>query len=364
MSKQRISWIDAAKGIGIIAIVLGHGSNGVLRCVCLSFNSIIFFVLAGLTFCRKTEAESTFLCFDDGRDFKTFLRSSFKTLAVPYLFWGIISIFVYFFFGRLTADKLNMEQSHFEILPNLISLLYGNSDTGYFEWNRPLWFLPCLLAVELLWFWALKISVNRDAAGGKKWGIYVTAMLLSASNMAFIFFSGYKFILPFELETAISMVFFFGIGLILRDGAFLSFVKKHVLEKKKVWQYLYILCGAGLTIALSAANGLTDTRSDQYVNLPIYVVNALCACFTVLLLAKVAPRSPILEYMGQKTMAILVMHKFPIMFVRVILPQVDKKISEGNLLYELLVCAFAIGSCLIVEKVISMAAPQVFGKAR
>ena len=187
-------------------------------------------------------------------------------------------------------------------------------------------------AVELLWFLALKISVNRNAAGSKKWGIYVTAMLLSASNMAFIFFSGYKFILPFELETAISMVFFFGIGLILRDGAFLSFVKKHVLEKKKVWQYLYILCGAGLTIALSAANGLTDTRSDQYVNLPIYVVNALCACFTVLLLAKVIPRSPILEYMGQKTMAILVMHKFPIMFVRVILPQVDKKISEGNLL--------------------------------
>ena len=66
--------------------------------------------------------------------------------------------------------------------------------------------------MELLWFLALKISVNRNAAGGKKWGIYVTAMLLSVSNMAFISFSGYKFILPFEMETAISMMFFLALG--------------------------------------------------------------------------------------------------------------------------------------------------------
>ena len=89
---------------------------------------------------------------------KVFLRDLFQTLGIPYLFWGIVSILIYALMGRLTVNALNMDQSHFEIGSNVISLIYGNSDTGYFEWNRPLWFLPCLFLVELLWFFILTTS--------------------------------------------------------------------------------------------------------------------------------------------------------------------------------------------------------------
>ena len=43
MDKNRILWIDVAKGIGIFAIVLGHCSFGTLQYICFSFNSVIFF---------------------------------------------------------------------------------------------------------------------------------------------------------------------------------------------------------------------------------------------------------------------------------------------------------------------------------
>lgn len=39
---NRIEWIDIAKCVGIIAIVLGHASSGAVQIICFSFNSVIF----------------------------------------------------------------------------------------------------------------------------------------------------------------------------------------------------------------------------------------------------------------------------------------------------------------------------------
>lgn len=364
MSKQRISWIDIAKCMGIVAIVLGHCSSGNLQCVCFSFNSVIFFVLAGMTFCRKKEETDAYLSFDNERTLKSFLYKAFRTLFVPYLFWGLVSILIYSVMGELTANTLNMPQSHFEIGKNLIFLLYGNSDTGYFEWNRPLWFLPCLLMVELLWFLILKMSETFNKIKNFIWMVYTSTLLLSAAYMIFISYSGCKFVLPFELETAISMMFFFGIGLFCRNEKFLIFINKYILPQKNILQYLYLVCGAGLTIFLSVVNGLTDTRSDYYSNGFIYILNALCACFFIIFIARIIYCSSWMEYIGQRTMAILVMHKFPIMFLRVFFPFIEQKMSEGNILCEIIICAFTIGCCLIAEKIMSMIVPEVFGNSR
>lgn len=364
MSKQQISWIDIAKCIGIAAIVLGHCSSGNLKCICFSFNSVIFFVLAGMTFCRKKEKTDTYLNFDNERTLKIFLYRAFRTIFVPYLFWGLISILIYSIMGKITAETLNLSQSHFEIGKNFIFLFYGNSDTGYFEWNRPLWFLPCLLMVELLWFLILKISETFHKTKKTIWVIYTSTMLLSAAYMIFISFSGNKFVFPFELETAISMMFFFGVGLFFRNEKFINLIHKYVLSDKKLLQYLYLAFGTGLTIFLSVVNGLTDTRSDYYSNAFIYILNALCACFLIIFLARVIYFNSLMEYIGQRTMAILVMHKFPIMFLRVFFPFIEQKISEGNILCEIVICVFTIGCCLIAEKAISMIVPEVFGKGR
>lgn len=88
MSKQRLSWIDIAKCIGIFAIVLGHCSAGKLQWICFSFNSVIFFVLAGMTFCRKTGETDAYFDFDHERTFKSFLHRTFRTIGIPYLLWG------------------------------------------------------------------------------------------------------------------------------------------------------------------------------------------------------------------------------------------------------------------------------------
>lgn len=71
---KRKSFIDIAKGIGIILVVLGHLDTGgqISREIIYSFHMPLFFILSGAF--AKTNT-----------DFKAYLTKSFKTLYIPYL---------------------------------------------------------------------------------------------------------------------------------------------------------------------------------------------------------------------------------------------------------------------------------------
>lgn len=56
---QRINWIDSAKGIGILLVVLGHSTGNIedpLNKAILSFHMPLFFFLSGL--CSKQKEEN------------------------------------------------------------------------------------------------------------------------------------------------------------------------------------------------------------------------------------------------------------------------------------------------------------------
>ena len=80
---KRIEWIDVAKGIGILFIILGHVFNtGFLRKWIFSFHVPFFFVVAGFTFSIN-------------RGIVDFVIRKAKTLWIPYLFWSCFSIVLY-----------------------------------------------------------------------------------------------------------------------------------------------------------------------------------------------------------------------------------------------------------------------------
>lgn len=61
MSKKRIEWIDIAKGITILLVVIGHGAiNGALRGIIFSFHMPLFFILSSITF-RLSENHDMFV---------------------------------------------------------------------------------------------------------------------------------------------------------------------------------------------------------------------------------------------------------------------------------------------------------------
>lgn len=58
---KRIAWIDVAKGLLIILVILGHSNiNDITAAVINSFHMAAFFVLSGITFRRKKAHSENF----------------------------------------------------------------------------------------------------------------------------------------------------------------------------------------------------------------------------------------------------------------------------------------------------------------
>ena len=77
---ERVEWIDCAKGIGIILVIMGHSiCPDTLLYWLYTFHMPLFFFLSGLTF-----------NFDKYFEFKSFVISKIKSLLIPYALLSLI----------------------------------------------------------------------------------------------------------------------------------------------------------------------------------------------------------------------------------------------------------------------------------
>ena len=134
INKKRINWIDIAKCIGIFLIVVAHvKSTGPIREM-ITYSVPFFFYLTGLTFHKK---ENT----------KQFIISKIKTLYIPYIIVGLVSIFIYLLLGRYIGENVGFNVK--AIFKNLFGLVYANAGLDNMMWNRPLWFI-CTYLVAII----------------------------------------------------------------------------------------------------------------------------------------------------------------------------------------------------------------------
>ena len=85
MEKERIEWVDIAKGIAIIAMIIGHGCpKRAIVSFIFSFHMPLFFILSGIVY--KTNS-------------KGMVSKKIKSLIVPYFIFSIdqfLSIILFF----------------------------------------------------------------------------------------------------------------------------------------------------------------------------------------------------------------------------------------------------------------------------
>lgn len=359
-SKNRVEFIDVAKGLGIIFIVLGHvckaGTHSVLRIFCYSFNAQLFFFLSGLTFlglginCVESAKQPNGL-----KQVKKWV----SRILVPYFIWGFISILIYCGLGvitKSTEDSLSFGK-------NIMALLYGNSNSDYFQWNRPLWFLPCIFIVYLLWYVVLRIIANlgKDAKRNQ----YILIMITIISYVFTIVLARMDFAirLPFSTEVAIYMFPLFGFGLVIKN----TLVRRGDITHHNYTRFrLAILSLLLFTIAitLGAATIRTGLRQVIFNGYLRFSAVTILECIAILLLAKLMEKNKILRYMGKRTLPILLMHKFPILFFQALVP-FTKNFFEGEFAYrtvaEITLTVVSIFMCLLVDRFIIKFCPIMHG---
>ena len=132
--KLRLEYIDIAKGIGIILVVLSHSEHWELMYYTSAFFVPIFFFCSGYTSSRKDINLST--CF----------RQQTIKLLKPYLFFNVLLLIYSHDFSLRAA--LGILYSRYCLYP------FGTtSDICHFMivGNYPMWFLTCMVIAYLLY---------------------------------------------------------------------------------------------------------------------------------------------------------------------------------------------------------------------
>lgn len=115
---KRIHYLDYAKGIAIILVVLGHiFSGGNVKTYIYSFHMPLFFIISGYLF-----------NYSNVKSFKEFINKKIKAYLIPYVTFSIINILGYYLLSGLS----------------LIVLRNNLLETIKFCGIGALWFLPVL----------------------------------------------------------------------------------------------------------------------------------------------------------------------------------------------------------------------------
>ncbi|MBQ9274851.1 MAG: acyltransferase family protein [Succinivibrio sp.] len=185
-NKTRVDWLDLAKFIGMILVIVGHslepgGGQSLPRGIIFSFHMPLFFLLSGLVFAPSQSPAQ----------YARRLKKSFRRLIVPALVT---------YTGILVLIHLQWSPLKLADLRNIILTLTMFSGTYFTIYgitvppSGPLWFL-CGLFIARAIFDALHLFFDH-----KQFVLYCLALSVLGVT------AGYAHRLPFNLDIALSIL--------------------------------------------------------------------------------------------------------------------------------------------------------------
>ena len=285
---KRIDYIDIAKGIGILLVVLGHNpfvSGFSLRLI-YAFHMPLFFFLSGYFFNASLA-------------FSELLKKRFHALLKPYFF---VIVLIYFF--HVSFGKLNISVA----IGRVIKSLYGAGD--YLEWF-PMWFLPHLFLVSVFAFAVLRLRSSL-----KNNYLYYLLLLAMLAIGILTMDKFPRFTIPFISKSFIFIHPPYGADLLPVTAFFFLLGAEARQFVSKKWLGNWFLF-AGSAIALIFASVYIPTRLDLATrSYPLPVINTIEAIlgiwFALSLSRQIELRIPPLanglKYLGRISLIILIFH--------------------------------------------------------
>lgn len=336
----RYEWVDILRAFAVICIVLGHTLRNATAVYpwLYSFHVPLCVMTSGIVFHRGRKR------------FVEFVKNKFLTLMIPYYCFAVISIALYAVLGDMMEASLDGGYN-VSIWQSLWGMLYANSGTGLMRWNMPLWYLPMLFGLVVI-AWAV---YKDEQSIAKDWIILASSVMIAVLCYSVLKLDDF----PFGLETALSLFPFFAIGrLIGRYQKALDRIHQRTILFVGVFM---VLLGTAMTIG----NGQISYNADSYGQRGFlyFIIMSSTLCIGFALLSKFVKRGiKWMTYVGQNTIGIMVMHKFPILFFVGLVPVTKRLNSEYPLPGAVLIASISIALCLIASEVIYRVCPLVLGK--
>ncbi len=288
--KKRIEYIDIARGIGILLVVMGHNDFAVVSPfmykVIYSFHMPLFFFLSGY-----------FL--NTAIGFWSFFKKRFNSLLKPFFF-----ILFLIYAGGISFGKMGFQNA----ITRIVKSLYGAGH--YLDWVQ-LWFLPHLFVVSLyaFLFYAVMGKVNN------RWVRWLVLLLTLGISSIFL-----QTFYPFSLTLLGKHFELFGLpfslDLVLLSGFFfiLGSETRQVTSEKLFGNVLFMIGTGTLLILLDLFFGARiDFNTRLYESYVINTLEAVAGILFVLALSRqielhVEWLASVFKYFGKISLIILLFH--------------------------------------------------------
>ena len=284
---KRVGYVDIAKGIGIILVVMGHNDFALIspfaHKLIYSFHMPMFFFMSGMFF--KPDVP-----------FWTFIGQRFHRLLKPF---GVMLLLIYF--ASLSFSKVGLLMAS----RRLLKAMYASGQ--YLDWVQ-LWFLPHLFVVSLFAYIFIRVLRHR-------WLFKVRWLLLTIAYVVDVLsinvFSPFGFNLlgkdfsvyglPFSLDIVFVSGFFFILAYELNQKRYASLLES---------PWVLFVSGLLLIFLVWYFPYKIDFNIRQFDSLPINTLEALLGILFILALSRqlerVSALSSIFSYVGQASLIILI----------------------------------------------------------
>lgn len=318
-----------------------YDAYGVLaKALLYAFHVPLFFFLPGLYLSSKKKLN---------------IPKHAKRLLIPYFLIAMLSLAIFMVLGQIAATALASDDvtgDSMRFLPNFLEIL-----CGFCRANRPLWFLPSLFVFYIIVYPLLKI-IEMLPKG--KWLCAVLFIILSVALCKVL--ADYLQVekLPWSTDIALFMVAFF----------FAAYLSRPVLLHDGMPRVLSILLGvvllilgSGLSIWNYKLGGSVNYLDNRFSNVYLFYLSALLTILGLCFVTRVyAPR--FMKAIGKKTLPILLLHKFPILFFQTILPWTKQPLKDGNLVVSFLVAVMSVLLCLVADLIFSQLVKMILKHIR
>lgn len=274
-------WVDAAKGLGIIFVVLGHAIAdttpnvpifGKIFQIIYSFHMPLFFFLSG--FCGIKALQKRQL-----HEKEAYILERFKRLMIPYFFVGICYIPIKLFMADYVTKKIDIQHI-------VMGFLCGDNP------NSQLWTL------YVLFLDAVFLCVMSNAG---KFSSHITFLLSLIMAVSSVFLNN-AFLKNFMFETL-----FYILGALFRKNLSVASGKVHFGNHQ-----LLVIVGGGILIALNMCMNIDGKNIFK-------ILTAILGIMVVYGASHILEMNKLLKELGKYSMDIYIMANIFQVCVRVVL---------------------------------------------
>lgn len=332
--KNRIAWVDVAKAIAIIFVLIIHydrRASDRLAALGLMFCVQLFFFLSGMF--ANTEKYSL----------KEYIQRQAKALMLPYAAFSVINMVFHYLFNRGLPKEVFVEVAVNIVLARRNYMLVA-----------AMWFLPCLFLVSIIYkLLTMLIKDNR----------LLLLLCFGVSAWAKVFFQ--EPILPFTANQALRFLVYFAAGSMIFPHIKDISVEKFKEQPKSVKTALiaYTLVAAVLIYILYKKEYIIFFENDFLFYSSLFINTCMIISFVIIVSVMLSWCTPLVK-IGQNTLGFCCLENINRTAVNTAMALTGIGFAPDNQLKVVVFNFIAMAMGYVIIMFINRFCPILFGKSK